>query len=41
MMTFAYHDDYGIADYDAQEATKCEHKKVTKFMWVPVEEDNE
>lgn len=41
MMTFAYHDDYGIADYDAQEATKCEHKRVTKLMWIPVEEDNE
>lgn len=41
MMTFAYHDDRGIADNEAQVATKCEHKPVTKFMWVPVEEDNE
>lgn len=41
MMTFAYHDNYGIPEYDAQVATKCEHKPVTKLMWVPVEEDNE
>lgn len=41
MMTFAYHDDRGIADNEAQVATKCEHKPVTKWMWVPVEEDNE
>lgn len=41
MMTFAYHDDRGIADNEAQVATKCEHKPVTKLMWVPVEEDNE
>lgn len=39
MMTFAYHDDRGIADNEAQVAIKCEHKPVTKFMWVPVEED--
>ena len=39
MMTFAYHDDRGIADNEAQAAVKCEHKPVTKFMWVPVEED--
>ena len=41
MMTFAYHDDRGIADNEAQVAIKCEHKPVTKFIWVPVEEDNE
>lgn len=39
MMTFAYHDDRGIVDNEAQVAIKCEHKPVTKFMWVPVEED--
>lgn len=24
---------------EAEAATKCEYKKITKFMWVPVEED--
>ena len=28
MMTFAWHDDYGIPEWDSQEGIKCEYKEI-------------
>lgn len=38
MMTFAWHDDYGVPEWDSQEGVKCEYKEIKMMKWVPVEE---
>ena len=39
MMTFAYHDDYGIGDYEAQEPIRCYLKEVKVMKWICEGED--
>jgi hypothetical protein len=40
MVTFWYHDDYGVEEYDPQEPRRCYYIEVKVMKWVCEEENN-